>query len=231
MAGEQGCIRIDEAYLYQYMPEVERWLMSRMPSEEELDHTFSRRFERKMKALIMYERRTPWERKFYRGMKIAFATIIMVLLVSLGSAMSVQAYRSKLIRFFVEVFEELTSFLGNDVSVVDDVLEPIEPEYVPKQYEKIGETVVETKCVFVYADAEGNTIRYKQELLSNPIHYLDSEDATYSVINIKGNEVIVYQEMNETILCWKDQTYYFNLTGSVSADELVKMTKSIMRNK
>lgn len=220
---------MDEAYLYKYMPEAECYLLALIPPEEELYHKFSRRFERKMRELIKYERRTPWERKFFRGMKIAFATIAIILVLALGSAMTVKASRSILIQFLIEVFEELTSFSGNDVSVVDDVLEPIEPKYVPEQYEKVDQTVTSTKCMLAYTDTEGNIIRYRQELLSNPILYMDSEDTTYSVITIKGNEVVVHQEKDVIALYWTDQTYSYYLRGSVAMDELEKMVKSMMK--
>ena len=105
-------MKIDDAFLYKYMPAAERILMAEIPPEEELDHKFSWRFRRKMKALIKYESRTPGERKFYRGMKIAFAALAVILIVAFSSVMSVKAYRFRIIDFFVEVFEDLSVWAG-----------------------------------------------------------------------------------------------------------------------
>ena len=130
-------IKIDDAYLYEHMPKVERELMDRIPPEEELDHKFSRRFERKMKKLMKEERRTPKERKVYRGMKLAFAAIAVVALIAFSSVMSVKAYRFRIIEFFVEVFTELTSYSVQEERPDGEEIIPIEPSYVPDGYEEM----------------------------------------------------------------------------------------------
>ena len=53
-------MKITDSDLYQSVPKAEDLWLSRLPSDEKIpEHTFSRRFERKMKRLIREQRREP----------------------------------------------------------------------------------------------------------------------------------------------------------------------------
>ena len=67
--------QLDDAYLYLNMPICEKIKLSELPTENQLSHVFSNRFNRKMKALIKYERRTPFMNAFIHRFKIAVVKI------------------------------------------------------------------------------------------------------------------------------------------------------------
>ena len=222
---------ISEAYLYKYMPVAERYLLEALPPDEELDHKFSRRFERKMKALIKYERRTPWERKFYPRMKIAFVTIAVILLVVFGSAMSVKAYRSRIIEFFIEVFTDKTSYSVQEESPEGVAVVPVEPDYVPEGYEVVRRVNSYSEYYVWYENANGERIQYNQATVSAGIRFWDTERSVTDEVKIAGKAVYVIEEDAMRILYWNDEKYVYRIIGPGDSEleMFLKMARQVMK--
>jgi len=221
---------INDAYLYKHMPAAEWILMSEIPPEEELDHQFSRRFCRKMKALIKYERRTPRERAVYRGMKLAFATLAVVLLVVFGSAMSVQAYRYRFVEFIVEVLEDLTSYSVQEKAPTGETADLVEPGYVPKGYIEINRVENNKGCSVLYEDKCGERIAYKQDCLSLSVYFWDTETSVVNTTYLGQQKVNIIEENDMRVIYWADEAYAYCITGTkpIELDELLKMAYSII---
>lgn len=222
---------INDAYLYKHMPAAEWILMSEIPEEEELDHQFSRRFCRKMKALIKYERRTPRERAVYRGMKLAFATLAVVLLVVFGSAMSVQAYRYRFVEFIVEVLEDLTSYSVQEKAPTGETADLVEPGYVPKGYEEIERVENNWGCSIVYSNENGERIFYRQEYLNLFTYFWDTETSIVREEHIGKQIVTVIDEDDMWTVYWNDEEYLYSITGDdmLKLEKLLKMARSMIK--
>jgi len=222
---------INEAYLYKYMPEAERCLLSLIPPDEELQHKFSRRFERKMRALIKYERRTPWERKFYRNLKLGFAIAAVVLLVVFGSAMSVKAYRFRVVEFFVQIFEELTSYSVKEEKPEGVKMVPVEPSYVPEGYVVTLNVTSYSEHFIWYENAQGEEIHYNQATASSGVRLWDTEVSVTDELTIGKQKVSVVETDKNRALYWKDKEYVYSILGprTLELDELLKMARSVMK--
>lgn len=222
---------IDDAYLYKYVPMAEVCLMNRIPAEEELNHQFSRWFCRKMKAMIKYERRTPRERAVYRGLKVAFATLAVILLVAFGSAMSVKAYRYRIIEFFVEVLEELTTYSVQEEKPTGDTADLVEPSYVPAGYEVTSRTKDNRGCFVSYENESGYILLFRQELLSIFVQFWDTEASIVREELISNQKVDIIEESNMRVVYWTDDTFAYAITGAkdVELKELLKMAGSIIK--
>lgn len=224
-------MKIDDAFLYKYMPAAERILMAEIPPEEELDHKFSWRFRRKMNALLKYERRTPGERKFYFCMKVAFATIALILLVAFSSAMSVKAYRFRIIDFFVEVLEDLTLYSAQEEKPTGEVADLIEPKYVPDGFE-VTKRIEDNQGYLVwYENNVGEKIHYKQIALSAIGYYWDTETENARNIYIDKQKVSVIEEEGTLTAYWSDDTYVYRIMwiGETEMDKLSAMVRSVGR--
>lgn len=232
--GEKMSTMIDEAYLYKYMPQAEQYLLAEIPPEEELDHKFSRRFERKMKALIKYERRTPWERKFYKRMKVALVALAVILFVVFGSAMSVKAYRSRVIEFFLEVLENKTSYSVQEVMPEGETMVPVESSYVPEGFAVVRRVSNNSEYFVQYESNSVEKILYNQAILSMVGRYWDTEERSVEEIRI-GKQIVSVTEENDgkCTIYWNDDCYAYRLVGirNVELDELMKMVRSIIKIK
>lgn len=229
MVGVEKMI-IDDAYLYKHMPAAEKILMSRIPPEEELCHVFSRRFCRKMKAMIKYERRTPRERAVYRGLKVAFATLAVILLVVFGSAMSVQAYRYRFVEFIVEVFEELTSYSVQEKAPTGETADLVEPSYVPDGYEEISRVENNRGCSIVYENENSDVLLYRQGLSSSLVYFWDTESSIVVEEYIGKQKVNVVEDNDAWTIYWVSGEYAYSINGSkqMQYKELLKMARSII---
>lgn len=104
-------MEITEEMLYKYAPAAEKlWLGSLPPDDQIPEHQFSQRFERKMKKLIRYQRRSPSMRQFMRIARQTAVVILVVVSLSFSCLMTVEAYRAKFIEVVTEVFYDLTHF-------------------------------------------------------------------------------------------------------------------------
>ena len=229
--GESSGMMIDEAYLYKYMPAAERILLAALPADEDLNHKFSRRFERKMKALIKNVGRTPAERKFYSGMRIAFVAIAITILIAFGSAMSVKASRHCIIEFLIEVFTDKTSYSVQEEKPLREAVVPVELGYVPKGYEMKQRLIDAAEFFVTYENSQGNRIYYSQSVPSMLGRYWDTEDGAMNVIQIGRETVNVVEKDGEYTLFWNDENYVYRIVGigDVAYDDLIKMARSIVK--
>lgn len=230
--GEKMSTMIDEAYLYKYMPQAEQYLLAEIPPEEELDHKFSRRFERKMKALIKYERRTPWERKFYHRAKIACAALAVIILVVFSSVMSVKAYRFRIFEFFLEVLENKTSYSVQEERPEGELVKPIEPSYVPNGFAVVKRVSNSSEYYVQYESNNGEKILYNQAILSIVGRYWDTEERNVKEMQIDKQPVSVSEGKGKCTIYWNDDYYVYRIAGGgdIELDELLKMVRSIIKN-
>lgn len=224
---------VDDEFLYTHMPQAEALMLSHIPPEGELEHHFSRRFNRKMRALIKYEHRTPRMRKTVYRVKVAVAVFAVVFSLAFGAMMSVDAARTKIFEVMTKIFEELTSVrVSGNGGLGGHELEPIIPAYVPKGYNQTEQTNSETDCTIVYSDNGKRNIIYTQELLTASERIFDTEDADVRTVQIDSQEVhLIIKESRDTCqLYWYDDQYLFWISGNhIESDNLLKMAESIIK--
>lgn len=221
---------IDDDFLYAKMPQTEKAMLSYIPPEDELHHKFSRRFNRKMAALLKYERRTPTMRMIVRQMKIAAAVFVIVLSMAFGTVMSVEAYRIRFFEIVTTVWEELTSIvIGSEENAGHDTLTPIAPTYVPKGFEIIDQQSDKYENTIRYLHENGVEILYSQHLTTQSEFILDTEDVEPNMIIIGSQEVYILFNKGTTQLYWNDNFNFYHLISRCNESELLKMAESIIK--
>lgn len=226
---------VDDEFLYLYMPQAEQMMLDHLPPENKLHHRFSRRFRRKMRALLRYERRTPKMRKLMHGCKVAAAVLAVVVSVTFGALMSVEACRTRIIEAVTKVFEEFTSVrISANGGITDKVVRPIIPMYVPEGYVLKEEITNETDYMILYENQIGKALFYTQELLTASEHIFDTEDAytTKTIIGSQEIYVIMKESTNVCQIYWYDELYFYWLDGQMELrDDLFKMAENIIEQK
>lgn len=232
--------QIDEELFAEYVREADRLIMASIPPEKELKHKFSRRFERKMRALLKYERRSVPMRRFVSGMKRAAAAIIIVMGLGLALTMGVNAYRIDLIQMVTEVFDNIRTMMleYEDITFIKSTkVEPdeqeelglIEPEYVPDGYEVEERISGPSAFVITYVNDTGKILLYKQTLLGYGETMLDTEDAIVDSEMINRQEVSTIFKQDSYTFYWSDNQFKFYLNGSVSKEEMIHIAESIIQ--
>lgn len=221
---------ISDEFLYMYMPQAEELLLGKIPVENELSHKFSNRFNKKMRFLLKYERRTLTMRRFVHRMKVAAAMFLITLSLTFGTVMSVEAYRMRLFEFATQVWEELTSIVTHSDDNADhDTLVLALPSYIPKGYSILEQTNNEYKHSIIYSDESGAEIYYLQKLLSQSEFIFDSEDVEPKEINIGGSVGYLIINKGITQLYWYDNFNTYILISSLDEHEVIKIAESIIK--
>lgn len=219
---------IDDDFLYAHMPQAEKVMLEKIPLENELSHKFSRRFNRKMKALLKYERRTPVMRVVFRQARIAAAVFVIVLSMTFGTVMSVEAYRIRFFEFVTTVGEELTSIIIRSHDNADhDTLTPVEPSYVPEGYAVFETNLNQFEQNIFYHNKSGNEIFFSQNLTTQGEFIVDTESTEYEKIALSDMNVYCVSNKGLTQLYWQDSFYIYTLIGSIEKDELLAMAQSV----
>lgn len=223
---------IDDEFLYKYVPQAEQMMLDCIPPEHELHHHFSRRFRRKMRALLRYERRTPKMRKLIHRCKVAFAVFAAAASVTFGALMSVEACRTRIIEVITRVFVEFTSVrISADGGITDRVLRPVTPTYVPEGYQMKDEESNNMFHRIHYENEAGMVLDYTQNLLAASESIFDTEDADVGSVMLGSRkvEVILKESTNICQVYWHDDFYFYWIGGELELkDDILKMAESII---
>ncbi|MEG0021191.1 MAG: DUF4367 domain-containing protein [Oscillospiraceae bacterium] len=221
---------IDDAFLYANMQGAEKEMLSDIPQESELSHAFSRRFQRKMKALMKYERRSPAMRVVFRQMKTAAAVFVVVLSLSFGTVMSVEAYRMRFFTFITTAWEELTSIVtGSEQNADHDKLTAIAPTYLPDGYAVSEQKVDRYENTIIYHNESGSEIYYSQDLITQGELIVDTEGVPLDEMMIENQKVLMLQKNGTVQFFWNDTFYAYTLIGKADVSELTKMAESVIK--
>lgn len=228
-----SAVFIDDEFLYAHVPQAEQLMLDQIPPERELNHHFSRRFRRKMRALLRYERRTPYMRKAVRGIKTAAAVFAVIVSLTFCALMSVEAGRTRIIEIVVKLLSDATSLRVSvdDGAPSDRVLRPVTPTYVPEGYRVVDEETDDTFHIIIYRNEEGIEFAYNQDLLMASEYLFDTEDADTKEIMIGSQEVqvIVKPSRDRSSVYWHDDNYFYSISAiNIKYSELLKMAESVI---
>ncbi len=221
---------LDDEFLYKHVPMAEKSAMAAIPKEDELNHTFSSRFLRRMKALVNYERRGSFGRFAVRFGRAVAAVLQIVILLNTLLVVSVDAYREKFFEIIQTVTEKFTSFIvdvDDDAPVTD--LVPIEPPYIPEGFEVAERFSDAISYDVAYRNSEGQEIYYSQCIITTGSIHIDTEDAAEKWIQIDDCRVYVVVENGTTQLHWFDGDYRFLVIGSADYESFIAVAEEIIK--
>lgn len=201
-------------------------------SEETIiQHTFSKRFERKMARLIRQQKsfyfpiiRTPIRR--------TVTIMITVIIILSTTVISVSALRESFIRFITEIFDTHTevqtiqddtapeSFediyvitnipYGFEIVFQNDNTEGI--PYLVTNYQNGKKYIFFSQCIKSQYDVNVNTEGYKMER-----------------IDINGNEGFIVDMVDDYYIAWDNGDYILEIDSNIGKDILIDMANSVQK--
>lgn len=217
-------IEITDDLLYELVPKAEKFLLDQLPTEKELNYIFSKVFDNKMKKLLKKNS----DKYFMKSFKKIAVTFLIISSIILTTVMSVEALRAKIFKVIKEIYKELTSIsfiVDNDDSNIDFIV--MEPEYIPKGFDKIDTEKLYSMIFITYKNEAGEEIIYKQNKITNGTSIIDTENAEIENIVINGykGQIVYKNETNHLI--WLDNEYLYSIRSTIEKEELIKMAESI----
>jgi len=135
------------------------------------------------------------------------------------------------VEFFVQIFEELTSYSVKEEKPEGVKMVPVEPSYVPEGYVVTLNVTSYSEHFIWYENAQGEEIHYNQATASSGVRLWDTEVSVTDELTIGKQKVSVVETDKNRALYWKDKEYVYSILGprTLELDELLKMARSVMK--
>lgn len=188
------------------------------PLEQEKEHQFSRKFERKMSSLIRRQKKPYYFAISTPRRRVAVVAALIAILML--TACSIPPVRD----FVVKVYKEFSTIIFNtDADNTDDVFEKVNIS-IPEGY-----AVEELSSFPYFIEMKNgiNTISFEQSPLLNGQINVDTENTTYENVVINGQNGIYYENKGYNTFVWSDKHYCFVLSGDIGKEELLKIAETV----
>ena len=201
-------------------------------SEETIiQHTFSKRFERKMSRLIRQQKSFyfPMIRTPIRRTVTIMVTVIIILSTTV---ISVSALREAFIRFITEIFDTHT-----EVQVISDDTAPesFEDIYaitnIPDGFEIIfrNDNIDGTPVLMTEYRNGQQRIIFSQYIKSRYDVNVNTEGYEMERIDINGNEGFIINMVDDYYIAWDNGDYIFEVVGNVGENTLIDVVNSVQK--
>ncbi|AEV70083.1 DUF4367 domain-containing protein [Acetivibrio clariflavus] len=198
-----------------------------LSADYEIEHEFSKRFERRMKKLV---RRSKTGNQaggavFLRRRAVALAAAIVILL---ATAMSVSAVRAAVFEFITEVYEKFTHIFFNESrSSSDSAGEFIvrRPSFIPEGFELVSEKTA-GPVLLVYEKGT-DYISYSQQRLEDVSMDINTEGAELEELEFNGHPAKYYSNHGVQNLLWCDDKYMYMVSSTLDRDIVFKIAESV----
>lgn len=228
-------MEITDELLYAHAGRARDLWLSTLPKDEDLPPFVpSARFERKMKRLLAQQCRSPQANRTLLYAKRTAVAAMVVLAVSFGGLMTVQAHREKVVEFVTHVFHELTDYRfvkdAPDTGAVE--LPDLTFGYVPEGFELTEDRLVNggRRRHFEYKNSSGEFFRLSQQGITADGDYhtiLDTEDAQTYPVTVNGNEGVFNTKSGYSTIIWSNGSVVYYLSGTISPDELILIAENL----
>ena len=222
---------ISDEVLYEHAAEARDIWLSTMPKKATIpEHKFSTRFTRKMNKLLKEQRRSPRTNKAIRYIRRTTAAIMIALVILFSFAMTVSAFRERVIDVVVNVFNELTDYRFVSIETESRELPEIEFGYLPDDMQESYRESLNGHELIIFEGVEERSFELtRDQLLAGGGYrkYLDTEDSAYETFFIHGEEAYANYKNDCGTIIWTSGDILYTLYGDLPLDELKEIALSI----
>lgn len=201
-----------------------------VPAENEIDHEFSKQFERNMKGVISMTKENKAKAAPNSASHHGITTLKrIVLIAALISMLTVTALAAPAIReFFVKFFMEewgygyaITFDPEQAANAPDTIEQYMVPEYIPDEYQIISENTGKTNYSVWYSKSDSENILFDQYCIKdsdfkNNWMFIENEIEGYEIAVMNGYQIkkLAYNEYIAYV--WTDNCYFYTLQTPIS---------------
>jgi hypothetical protein len=206
---------------------ADRYEMEALPADNEIDHEFSRDFERKMQKLIRKSNKSNTSRGGVAWRRRAVA-LIAAIIILFASVMSVPAVRASVIEFITEVYEQFTHIFFDESRSPRDATDEFvryEPTYIPEDFEMVN--IKADGLVLMEYEKENDFISYSQQRLENVSMHINTEGVELEELEFKGFSAKYYSNRGVQNLLWHDGEYMYMVSSTLDRATVLKIADSV----
>lgn len=208
--------------------EAEQRELAKIPDDDAIDWTPSPAFEKKMKKLIKTQRHMGRKHPYTIGKRVVI--VLIAAIIALIFAMSVEASRDAIIKFYKSVFDEGTTLNIYASSENEKYLpQEIEQEYTiaPNMTDDFIMTYYYKDSLQVrkeWKDRNNKTDVYElHQTIVDRVYGFNTEGTEMEKVIINGYTVYTYNQKNSANYIWSEKGYVFYLrVPSDAGDDFAK---------
>lgn len=225
VAEKEGKLLLDQNQLLNEEPEY-------MPTKEAINK-FSKRLETEIKKNLKEQNKFKKARRFNRTVLVAIIIVTTLIIATF----SVQAFRSGLFNFLVNIESEFASFQLKDKKTetksensIDNLKNTYVPTYIPSEFEVNNITNKESlkKIKFISNKNKSLFINYYEHNKTSSFIVADSENSSLvKNININGNEGSLILKESLVTITWEYDNKIYMIETNLGIEEAVKIAENV----
>ena len=204
--------------------------MNSLPNDEQIQHTFSLKFERKMRKLIRKSKKQlPRKKPLLHLRKKTLVLIAALIAVLSVSVLAVPPVREKIGDFAAQIYEKVTHLFWEEEEVSHNYFknfQEIRPSYIPEDFELIREE--NQNMVFLQYVKEDDYIVYMQNRLVGTSTHINTEGATPEEFIWNGFSAIYLSNQNVQLFVWHDDIYTYEIQSSLDKEVILQIAESVL---
>lgn len=198
-----------------------------LPADHEIEHEFSKRFERRMTKLVRRSKTgsSAGGAVFLRRRLVALVASIVILL---ATVMSIPAVRAAMFEFITEAHEKFTHIFFDESRSSNDVSGEFivrRPSFIPEGFELVEEETV-GPILLVY-EKGSDYISYSQQRLEDVSMDINTEGAELEELEHKGLPAKYYSNCGVQNLLWYDDEYMYMISSTLDRDTVFRIAGSV----
>lgn len=196
-------------------------------NEDDIDYTFSERFNKRMARLIKSQRKSYWVLVNTAAKRAAVVAVAILTLFT--AAFSVKAIREPVIRFIKQVYETFTRYTYEG-DMADEITKEYVLTYIPDGFEQTSKTENNTAISTRYENKVGDIVVFLQHTTKENLGYaVDNEQGNVIEETIEDIKIDIYEANNTKVAIWVKDGYVFTIRyyGDVNLDIIKQMITSI----
>ncbi len=180
------------------------------------EHTFSPRFEKKMKRLLDSVNKRG--KAPMRALHKAAITAAVSFIIIATSVTQIKAIREPFMELFTNICKTFIDidFVGNGPGFI---VYEYQLNYVPEEFTLIDKQSTPSNVYYKYQNTAEDTITFIQRVVKDTQASIDNEQGELKTIQVSDIEVLIYESDFCIEALWIQGAYYMNLTCIGDFDE------------
>ena len=215
-----------DALIAQACAEMENEIFDKYEEKlKDQEISFSKEHNTFMKTLLDAERSKIQKSKHKKIRKHILIAAIIVLTILLALALTVGAFREKIIDFTLDIANKNSEIQFEKEEEIFFEKTNMNINYIPEEFE---EEKRYTSDGYVYAKYSYGNLWFTVEKEIVPDNMtIDTENAEITEIKINGSKAVISSKENLTIIVWSKGDYAYTVTGNIEKEELIDISKNI----
>lgn len=207
---------------------ADRLFVDTLPSDDEIDHEFSKHFTRHMNKLIHTYSSGKANIKSHIGGKRLIA-ILAAVIMAFSMALSVSAVRETIYKFVSQVYQKYTQIFFSQTSSSSQteslIFEAYIPSYIPDGFQLVHQ---EKNDMIMLEYVKGKDfISYDQEPLENVSARINTEGVKIENTKLNGMPAQYYSNKGIQNLIWYDSHYMYTVSSTLDRKTVFRIAESV----